>query len=84
MRHPINERFALALEAAQAAEFARDRLQAVAPCSELFLYPGQECSRYFVNMGFFGAVGGAAAAGENARVAHAFQPLGRSNESNSS
>ena len=39
--------------------------------------------RYFVSMGLF-VVGGAAAAGENTRVAHAFQPFGRSNESNSS
>jgi hypothetical protein len=43
-------------------------------------------ARYFdfVNMGFVGVVGGAAAAGESTKVTHAFQPFGRSDESNSS
>jgi hypothetical protein len=43
-------------------------------------------ARYFdfVNMGFFGVVGGAAAAGESTKVTQAFQPFGRSEESNSS
>jgi hypothetical protein len=39
---------------------------------------------HFVNIGFFGVVGGAAAAGERTKVTHAFQPFGRSDESNSS
>jgi hypothetical protein len=38
---------------------------------------------YFVIMRFDGVVGGAAAAGESTKVTHAFQPFGRSDESNS-